>query len=803
MSRLEATQPSGQLNTLYHEGTTFMPITQADLQAALPDVTSTVKLSGLEHPVEVFRDHWGIPHIRATSEPDVFFAQGFVTAQDRLWHMDYDRHRALGRWAEFAGPDAIQEDRLMRTFRVERAARADYEVSNASARAMLDAYSDGVNAFMQSTRSLPIEYTILDATPEPWEPWHCLAVYKVRNMLMGTYEMKLWRLRLALGLGPERTAALFQGYPQGHLVTLPPGQEYQGPPLDCLDELATAASQLNWLGELDGGSNAWVLSGQRTASGLPLVAGDSHRALDTPNVYYQTHMSCPAFRVSGYALPGVPGAPHFSHTEYAAWGMTHGYGDYQDLFIERFRTESGRLEYAYRDRWHPAEVDDETIRVRGADAVPLQVVATRHGPIIAGDPHRGTGLAFSHTGTLSGTPWANCVYALLVATSADEVEEALREWTEPVNNFVYADVNGDYGYRYRGRLPLRTLANGWRPVPGWGGKHDWQGQIPFEELPHVRNPTEGFVVTCNQCVTMPDYPYYLNTYFAAGYRARRVVERIKALAPGNATVEDMAAIHADRISAPARVFVELLKRIEPQDQHVAAARTCLLAWDGSMDRTSVAAAIYGTARSYCLQDVVEAVLGRFAPEALGTTGSGRGAPAHAVQIYTRAVEAMAQDDPTFLPPGQTWETLAASALHRAVAELRERLGDDMRTWTWGRIHHTYPRHPLARPFPELGSLLDPPQVPAGGDADTPQQGGYWVTDRFVLTAMSVNRYIHDPADWRRSRWIVPLGASGHPGSPHFADQAELWAEVQTIPQLWDWNDIVAAADTHQQLLPRT
>jgi penicillin amidase len=198
-------------------------ITHADLQAALPDVTSTLHMPGLQQPVDICRDAWGIPHIRADNEQDAFFAQGFVTAQDRLWHMDYDRHRALGRWAEWVGPTALPEDRLMRTFRLERAARADWSVSSIAAQAMLESYTAGVNAFITTTRTLPIEYTILDTTPEPWEAWHCLAVYKVRNMLMGTYEMKLWRARLALGLGPEKAAALFQSSPQGTLVTTPPG----------------------------------------------------------------------------------------------------------------------------------------------------------------------------------------------------------------------------------------------------------------------------------------------------------------------------------------------------------------------------------------------------------------------------------------------------------------------------------------------------------------------------------------------------------------------------------------------------
>lgn len=780
-----------------------MRITQADLHAALPDVTSTLRLPGLWQPVEVVRDAWGIPHIRAANEHDVFFAQGFVMAQDRLWHMDYDRFRALGRWSEFAGPAGLPEDRLLRTFRLERAARADYQVTGPSARAMLTAYTDGINAFLQTTRTLPIEYTVVQATPEPWEPWHCLAVYKVRNMLMGTYEMKLWRVRLALGLGPEKAAGLFRGYPPDGLVTTPPGATYQGPSLTCLEELAAAAARLNWLGEVDGGSNAWAISGARTASGLPLVAGDSHRALDTPSVYYQVHMTCPSFRVSGYALPGVPGAPHFSHTDYVGWGMTHGYADYQDLYIERFRTQYGRLEYAYQGTWLPAEVTQETLCARGATSEPLTVVATHHGPIIAGKPQHGTGLAFRHTGTEQGTPWLDSVYRLLLSRSADEAEDALREWTEPVNNFVYVDVHGNFGYRYRGRIPLRPRANAWGPVPGWTGEYEWHGLIPFAELPHIRNPEAGYVVTCNQGVTPADYPYYINTYFGADFRARRITARLQELACLPATVEHMAAVHADRLSLPAQAFLEVLKQLQPADPHLAAARDLLLCWDGRMDRTSVAAALYGTAKTYWLRDVLEAALGRFAAEALGSSGIGRGASTHAVQLYERAVAAMAQGDPTLLPHGQTWPGLVASALTRAVAELRERLGNEMTAWTWERIHSTRPRHPLSRVFPELASLLDPPPTPAGGDGDTPQQGGSWGPDRFALTSLSVNRYIHDPADWRRSRWIVPLGASGHPGSPHYADQARLWADVQTVPQLWDWQDIMAAAATRQHLLPPT
>jgi penicillin G amidase len=776
-------------------------ISPTDLQNALPDVSSTLTLDGLQHPVEVIRDGWGIPHIRAETEQDAFFAQGLVTAQDRLWHMDYDRQRALGCWSALVGSAGLAEDKLMRTFGLEEAAKADFEVTAPAAQAMLTAYAAGVNAFISLTDSLPVEYKLVESRPQFWEPWHCLAVYKIRNMLMGTYEMKLWRARLALKLGAEAAAPLFRGYPDDNLVSVPPGETYGGLPLDSLDDLAAIAAELNWLGEVDGGSNAWVVSGEKTASGLPIVAGDSHRALDTPNVYYQIHITCPAFRFNGYAIPGVPGAPHFSHTASVAWGMTHGFADYQDLFIERFRSKNGRLEYEHQGEWLSATVSDEVLQVRNDDDQHHQVVRTQHGPIVAGDPAAGLGVAFCHTGTNAGTAWANTLYELLVATTADEAEQALREWTEPVNNFVYADVHGEFGYRYRGRIPQRAMANAWTPVPGWTGEHEWQGQIPFEELPRSRNPAAGFVVTCNNAPTTADYPHYINTYFAPDFRARRITARLAEL-PDRATIEDMASIHADRESIPAQAFVAQVTKLAPADERTRLARDILLAWDCRMDRTSAAAAIYGVARTYLFTNVIGSALGSMTDEALGaTTGIGRGAATHAGQIYARGIAAMTDDDTSVLEPGQDWSSLITSALSDALGELEKRLGNDMTKWQWGAIHHTKPQHPLSRIFPELAELLDPQPQPTGGDSDTPQAGAYSIADRFVQTLMSVNRYIHDPADWRRSRWIVPLGASGHPGSPHFDDQAALWSGVQTIPQLWDWQDIVNAAETRQSLVP--
>ena len=483
--------------------------------------------------------------------------------------------------------------------------------------------------------------------------------------------------------------------------------------------------------------------------------------------------------------------------------MTHGFGDYQDLYIERFRSREGALEYAWQGDWLPAEVSTEVLRVSGGDDRHLTVVRTRHGPVVAGDPASGHALAFSHPGTLSGTAWPDTVRGLLLARNADEAEEALREWTEPVNNFVYADTAGQFGYRYRGRIPVRPPANAWAPVPGWDGEHEWDGQIPFEEMPQARNPEAGFVVTCNNAPTTAGYPHYINTYFAPDWRARRITARLARLPAGAATLDDMAAIHADRESIPARILVERLELLRPTSPDASRARELLMAWDGRMERDSAAAAIYGVARTFLLAEVIRAALGALAGEALAMPAGafGRGAGAHVASLYARAIGQMADDDASCLAPGRGWDEAIEDALASAVRELRDRLGDDPAEWRWGSVHHTRPRHPLSRLFPDAAELLDPPQVPAHGDGDTPQAGGYSAVNRCVVTVLSVNRYLHDPSDWRNSRWIVPLGASGHPGSPHYADQAQLWADVETVPQLWDWQDVLNAAETQQTLTP--
>ena len=768
--------------------------TKEDLKAALPDTSGTLHVKGLDSSLEIYRDTYGIPHVKARTTHDAFFGQGYATAQDRLWHMDHDRRVAYGRWAEYAGEAALAQDLLMRRFQVLASVRSDYEAVNPETRAMFDSFAAGVNAFLESNGPLPVEYSLLGAHPEPWRPWDCIAVFKARHMLMGMFESKLWRARLVNGLGPGRAAEVQPDYAQGHLLIVPPGASYHGADGDAMARLSEGADAIGWIGSEDAGSNNWAVSGSRTASGKPLLAGDPHRPLDTPNVYYQNHIACPEFDAVGLSFPGFPGFPHFGHNAHVAWCVTHAQADYQDLYLERFKEGPEPL-YEFEAEWKKADVRPEVIQVRGGQPVEIEVTVTHHGPVILGGPDSGHGVAFKYTGTAGPNQGFQAIPRMLRAASADEVEESMRDWVDPSNNFVYADIHGNIGYLNRGRLPVRSMANAWLPVPGWTGEHEWRGYVPFEELARSRNPETGYIVTANNKIVGDDYPQYIGLNFTPEHRARRITERLKVL--GDATAGDMAAIHTERVSVPARTYVRLLSRVTPLDELSSQARDRLAGWDGSMDRDAVEPTIYNAFRWRLNRRLLQHAFGPLADDALAATG--RGAPLHLRLLEARFVDMADEDDASMLPAGSDWGSLMARALADGVAYLRDRLGDDIAEWTWGRVHTTKPRHMLSELFPDIAPLLDPPSLPLGGDGDTPLSGSYRPSDPFTITGTSVARYVFDTDDWDNSAWIIPLGASGHPGSPHYADQAPIWGEMDLIPMLYDWDRIAAAAETRQVL----
>ena len=784
----------------------YRMLTIEDLRGALPSLTGTVELNGLDAAAEVYRDEWGIPHVKAESELDAFFAQGFVTAQDRLWHMEYDRRRGSGRWAEVVGPQALGQDKLMRRFRLAASAKADYDACYEHTRRIFEAYAAGVNAYIEGPDPLPIEYQVTGLTPEPWQPWHSLVVYKVRHILMGVFESKAWRARMVKELGPERAGTLFPGYEPGHLTILPPGSVYSGALDTGLQELTDGARALNYLNEVDAGSNSWVLSGASTAAGKPLLAGDSHRALDTPNTYYQNQLACPEFDVVGLSFPGVPGFPHFGHNQWVSWCVTHTAADYQDLYIERFK-EDDPTRYLFRDEWLEAETHQETVKARQASGgfteETIEVTVTQHGPVIAGDPAAGAALAFKYTATENaaiggGSAWPSILWQMLRAKNVNELVESQRDWVDPCNNFLMADVHGNYGYLCRGRIPIRSRTNGWLPVPGWTGEHEWTGDIPFEEMPKSINPDEGYVATANNKPVGDDYPHYIAIDFTPEFRCKSVTQGLLSLEKPAAP--DMAKVHAQRVSIPALGYLAAMQGVKAAGPLAAEARERLLAWNGAMDAGAVEPTIYSAVRDALFK---EALGNNLTPELAENAWSpgDRGLGSFGNRLKARLSAMIEQDDVSLLPPGDTWAAALSRALTAATATLRDRLGDDMEEWRWERVHQARPQHTLSAAYPELAGLLDPPPIPASGDGDTPLAGGYSPAAPATITTLSVARYCYDPADWKDSLWVVPLGSSGHPGSPHYCDQSDTWRRVEMVPMEWDWPEIERSAESRQRLLP--
>ena len=778
-------------------------LTFSDLQAAVPRMDGEIALPGLYADVHVWRDHWGIPHIRAANEHDAWFAQGFVTAQDRLWAMEYDRRRAVGRWAEAAGKSATGQDMQMRRHRLEDAARADCAAAGPRAKAMLEDYSRGVNAFIGSDAPLPAEYAITGISPEPWEPWHCLAIYKVRHIFMGVFETKAWRARMVKALGPERTAQLFPSYPPGQPVIIPTGADYDGEVDAGLAQLLEHAANLNLIGELDSGSNSWAIGPERTATGGPLLAGDSHRGLDTPSVYYQNHLACDTFDVIGNSFAGVPGFPHFGHNRWVAWCVTHAAADYQDLYIEWFNDADPAL-YQSQGIWFNADVRDEVIKVRHGHDVHIRTWATHHGPVVGGDPMSGYGLALRYTAgpdfyNNRGDPWTDILPAMLETHSVNELADAMAGWVDPVNNFVMADVHGNYGYQCRGKIPRRPGdVPAPLPVPGWDGEHEWQGNIPFREMPRNINPPEGYVVTANNRPVGADYPYYISMDFTPGYRAMRVAHGVNSIS--NPAAADMGRIHSERLSIPAQSYVAALSGVPaPPDPTAAEALRRLQKWSGSMNPDAVEPTVYSAMRDALLWRLLKHNIGEELAALAWWQPADRGRGVFLNRFKNLMTDGMSAGDTDLLPEDTDWPGLLKTALEDGSRMLKARLGPDIDGWRWDRVHRARPQHPLSMATPALGKLLDPPEIPTGGDGDTPWAGPYAPGDLATALGLSVFRYAYDPADWERSLWAVPLGASGHPGSKHYADQSTMWSKVRMAPMLYGWERIAGAAETMQTL----
>ncbi len=746
----------------------------------------------VSRPVRVYRDEWGIPHVRAHSAYDAFVGQGYVHAMDRFWQMDASRKQMEGRWAEWVGPAGLAADRLARRLRAGAASIRDYAALGAEAKDMVDAYTTGVNAWLR-THPAPAEYELTDSTPEPWEAWHCVASMRQRGYLMGSLWFKLWRAAALPIVGAENVVKLrYDDDDDGaDRLCIPPGADARRwiASLADLQEPIRALSLLAGSAETDGGSNNWALAPSRTSTGRPLLAGDPHRVFELPGMYAQLHLACDEFDAIGFTIPGVPAFPHFGHNANVAWCVTHAMADIHDLYVEQF-DQADPSRYRHKDSWLRAATTTENIKVRGADPAGVDIVETIHGPVIAGDPARGSALTLKSVQFFDLDRSLDCLLPMLRANSVDSLFQAVRDWGVIDHNLVAADTGGHIGHLVRAKIPRRPAVNGWLPVPGWTGEYEWDGMVPAEQMPRADDPARGYLVTANNRVvaTVPGTGDYFCTDAHPPHRAMRIEELIAGL--GLAAPQDMAKIHRDDVSVPARLFQAALATVTQASPKADAVKNVLLAWDGRLSPDSVGAAAYSRLRWTLAQIVASrsGLAGTANSELMRLPGS----VSTASKLWWVLPALLRAGDLT-LTGGSTWDELLAQALDAVASEPAD--------VPWGHLHTAALTHPLTPAFPAAPMTLSPAGAGIGGDNDTVWATGCQAESGPAAVYGAVARYVFDVGDWDNSSWIVVGGASGDPASPHYVDQHEAWSRCELIPMRYDW-DAIAAADPDLTLQPR-
>ncbi len=635
-------------------------------RAALPPVEGELEVPGLHEPVEVLRDRWGIPYLSAASTDDLWFAQGFVQASERLFQIELALRAAGGRLSGWFSDLTIAADRFARTVGFHRIGAHEAERWNEASRSMMRRFVDGARAWLGAMPAPPLEYALLGVAPDLPEDlgeWAATFAYLAWG-LSGNWDRELLRLRLTERFGAATAATLLPP-----LVADPPELAAGSLAGRLLDGLPRSHGQ---------GSNSWVVAGSRTASGRPLLANDLHLLAQQPAAWFELHLRAPGYEARGVALPFVPGILAGA-TSHHTWGLTNVSGDVQDLYVERLNDEGTAAEFD--GAWEPMTVHVETIEVRGGPAVTFEVRETRHGPILETGQ---VGVARNEYIRLDGTfalRWAAAdglvepvaLADLVRATSFEGFREALRGLSCPGQNVMYADFEGTIGYQCTGRFPIRRAGDGSAPVAGWTSEHEWDGFVPFDELPWSKDPDPGFLVTANNRVHDADYPHLIGVDFHTASRAGRISEL---LGPNDAmTRDDLAGVQVDTTSPPARRLLPHLLAVEPRNDAARRALDLLDGWTGDLGAASAAAAVY------------EVWLGTIAALAFGTADRDLFEAYFAWRepFVGTALPAML-DEGTPPPGGGTWEQILGTALDEAVALLSERLGQDERAWRWGALH---------------------------------------------------------------------------------------------------------------------
>ncbi len=760
---------------------------------SFPLIDGTLRVSGLKNQVEIVRDRMGVPHIYADNADDLFFAQGYVQAQDRLWQMDFNRRIGSGTLSDILGAATIKQDRFLRTIGLARAARADLAAASEQDTRRMQAFADGVNAFVNThLDNLPIEFTILGFKPAPWEPVDTLAWGKVMAMnLSGNYEADLLRSSFIDKFGMDKTRELMPAYPSsGPFIISPEMKEFRpqslpgnrGVPHISVGLLGSDSREmLAYIGlrSPDIGSNNWVIDGSKSSTGKPILANDPHLGIQMPSIWYEMGMHCVpisdscSYDVAGFTFPGVPGIV-VGHNNRIAWGVTNVGPDVQDLYIERINPQNPN-QYEFQGKWQDMQIVDEPIKVKGVVSETLHVQITRHGPIMTPVLSGVTQpVALQWTALRERSGLLRSVDMIDRARNWDEFRAALRFWDVPSQNFVYADLDGNIGYQMPGNVPIRAKGDGSLPVPGWSGEYEWTGYIPFDDLPFVSNPSTHFIATANNAVVPSTYQYFISSDWSAPYRAQRILELLRA--KEKLSVADFKIMQGDVHSIPLVQLQKHILRINPEGFLQQRAMQHVKSWDGRLTIDNIGGTIVEVTYQKLFANLFADKMGKelFAAYQAADNPSRR-----SVLALLEQPENDWWDNPS-TPKKETRDDIIRQSYSQAADWLGSQFGDAPEEWRWGRLHTATFAHPLGSVQP-LDRLFNAGPIAAPGGVFTVFATSFKGTTPYAVSSVSSMRQIVDLANWDSAETVHMTGQSGQPLSRHYADMVLMWRDVQYAP----------------------
>jgi len=738
-------------------------------QAALSVVRGTLKVKGLRQPVNVLRDRWGVAHIYARNQHDLFFGQGFVAAQDRLFQMELWKRSGQGRLAEVLGPTALLRDINARLLSYRGDMQSEYESYSPDTKEILESFTAGINAYIASRvasggQGLPVEFQIAGFQPEPWKPTDCLNRLAAFSMT-GNAFAELAHAQAAAAVGADAVSRLFDFDPAVKLDPAP-ATDLAGLAPALLRNLVGSDTHIEFSKYPAQESINWTVSGKLTRTGKPLLANDPHRVIAEPSLRYLVHLVAPGWDVIGAGEPGLPGVA-LGHNQNIAWGFTVFGLDQQDLYVEDLNPANSS-QYQTARGWENMRLRKETFGIRGGPLVEVKLKFTRHGPVLWEDGKRA--LALRWVGAEPGTAGYLGSLAVDRAQNWQEFEAAMPRWKVPSENIVYADRDGNIGEHSVGLAPLRRNWSGLLPVPGASG-YEWSRFVPTAELPHQFNPAAGFVATANHKMIPEGYPYNVGYSWAPPYRFQRITQVLQQAQSGDKLdVEALERLQSDVLSLPALQLIDLLRRTVAREPSSPAAEL-LLRWDGEVKRDSAAAAL----SEVWLQIVTRETMDLAVPPPVRLT----------VEVWSpHQVLGFLQDSnhQGVATLAATRDAILRKSLDRAWGEMERLQGPDPAKWSWGQMHRVHFRHPLDQ-VSEAAALVDLGPVPRPGDDYTVNATGY-SGDSFDQVSGASYREILDLNDWDHSVAVNVPGQSGQPGSPHYSDLLPLWSEGKYFPLVY-------------------